>query len=457
MVTLGHLRNNYHMDLIDSATTLRKRMGDYLTTIKRLDPRHMERLVAGALKRDLVKHYKSICACCSADKDIQGAHIVPVAIGGRTEENNLILLCKQCHGLYDAGHLSINRMLSIAQRWRRNSSSPLSPSPILPQDKPFPTMTDPPQSVMRISDDLLELQREREYPKAMKLIERWLSNPQICETGRIYLQIKKAELTRRRSGQGKITRALRFLKEIAPETIPQQYRPVFYYELSYIYRLRGEHASAAHASRQSAQASQAISGPLKPDMHFVAAASTEILCEMATSETLPQHRAREFENKLCQLQEMATQHGGYWDGRWALNCATYILQVRMKSDDRRGSWTALKRLQALHCESDVSTGWDAGGRQMASLLDGLVHVLFGRRNTDVDRGIGLLARAFITRMDPRQRFEGIRDVGFGLVNGLRRSVNHDMDAIANHVECLMRQTVDGTSVLWPWRAPKTTR
>jgi hypothetical protein len=44
-----------------------------------------------------------------------------------------------------------------------------------------------------------------------------------------------------------------------------------------------------------------------------------------------------------------------------------------------------------------------------------------------------------------------------LVNGLRRSVNHDMDAIANHVECLMRQTVDGTSVLWPWRASKTTR
>ena len=126
--------------------------------------------------------------------------------------------------------------------------------------------------------------------------------------------------------------------------------------------------------------------------------------------------------------------------------------MRLKKRDKDGSWKALRELQDLYYRSDLRSGWDSAGRQTMSSLEGLTLLLFPCDDSDLDKGIGLLSRSFMTRLGPRQRPEGIRDVALGLVVGLRGKGLRTMEEMCSVLEGLMNQTMDGTSVLWPWRA-----
>lgn len=79
---------------------------------------------------------------------------------------------------------------------------------------------------------------------------------------------------------------------------------------------------------------------------------------------------------------------------------------------------------------------------------------FPRDRVDLETGIALLARAFVTRTGLRQRPEGIRDAGFGLIEGCRKTEGKLSRNTVDAIERIMNQTIDGTSVLWPWRADK---
>ena len=93
-------------------------------------------------------------------------------------------------------------------------------------------------------------------------------------------------------------------------------------------------------------------------------------------------------------------------------------------------------------------------RQSCRIATGLTRVLFPLDHYDLDNGIGLLSRAFMTRLGSRQRPEGIRDVVLGLIVGLRAKGLRTMEetCAVTVLEGLMNQTMDGTSILWPWRA-----
>lgn len=40
---------------------------------------------------------KTLCARCGSSEDIELHHMIPLALGGTTEEPNLICLCRKCH------------------------------------------------------------------------------------------------------------------------------------------------------------------------------------------------------------------------------------------------------------------------------------------------------------------------------------------------------------------------
>lgn len=338
----------------------------------------------------------------------------------------------------------------MAEEWRRGYSPKKPRKPLSNINPPKPSITLPPDSLRETFDAVLQIQRDRKFVKAIRAVIRALDNQNLSEIEQTYLLIKRAELFRRRSARGVVQQALEYLLEINPQEISERYLPVYYYELNYVHRLMGNHDEAAQVIRHSAKASLACSGS-QPQVDYVAALANELLCNLAAIEKLSTNQAQQFENKLTELRAVAEKCGEYWGGRWALNCAAHTLQVRIKANDARGSWKLLEELRNIYFDSDVTNGWDSGGYQTISLLEGLIHVLFPQSYQDIHTGVGLLARSFMTRLGPRQRPEGIRDAGFGLSIGMRKTKDKSLIHLSKYIEKLMQETVDGTSVLWPWR------
>lgn len=439
-------------DPIDSSYMLRSRLGHHLTTMKNLDPLVKQRNKTRVLRRQLLRKYGKACAYCGRRRKVDTAHIEPLEIGGPTTAENLILLCTPCHKEYDNGAASIKEMLAVADRWKRRGPPAPSRAGLRVAVPPEPTMTRSPASVSRVLSEVLVLQMERKYRKAVKTINGELAHSSSADAGRLYLMIKRAELMRRRSGRGTVKQALQYIEEIKPAEVPHQYLLVFYYEYGYIHRLMGHHVEAARLMKLSADASQKQTKDSILPIDFVAASANELLCLMADKESLTAKDAKTFERSFNELEVLSRKHGGYWGGRWAVNCATHKLQVQLKSGNKKASWRTLKALRECYFSLDVHTGWDAGGRQSVSQLEGLTRVLFSRSNEDLETGIGLLARSFLSRLGPRQRPEGVRDAGFGLSRGLRKKGGATCTKTSLVLENLMNQTMDGTSVIWPWKA-----
>ncbi len=436
--------------LIESSADLRKRLHSEIARIKELDPLPHERRKTGGKKRRLLATYGDKCGYCDSYEPLDAAHIVPLEIGGKTEEKNLILLCKGCHNHYDDGHLSISEMSKIAKCWRKGLKDRVIHPPLCPREHTSPTIAPPPRSVYKAFQTILQYKRERKFAKAVLLTEQLLRDSGLSDDARQYLRIKRAELTRRRAMRGAVELARCYIEEIDPVHVPLDYHSVFYYELSYIYHLAGDHQLAAKAARQSAENS--LADNQSPGVDWVAAEVEAILCDVASLHDLSQKRTRQLVSQLQTFEKVAAAYGGNWGGLWAFNCKIHALRIRIKALDAIGSWQTLEELRNAFFCLDTTSGWDAGGRQTVSMLDGLVHVLFSKENEDLNHGIGLLARSLLTRVGGLQRPEGVRDVGFGLATGLRKKGSKEWIRTAELIEEVMTETMDGISILWPWRA-----
>jgi len=435
-------------DFIESTYVLRKELGHYFEDIKELDPLPKQRKLTRRVGMKLIKDYGKKCAYCQKMGPVDIAHIIPLEIGGTTKEENLILLCKKCHRSYDSGSLSIYAMQEFSKEWRVGNSQERPPPPLSEISSSAPAMTQPPESVNELLKIVLNLQKKGWYNKAIKTIEPKLLDSNLDNSARLYLLRKKAELTRRRSARGVIAEALNILQNVDEKKLSPKQRPIFFYELGYVHRLRGNHSEATQIYRKSAEASKEINSILE----YIAASVNEILCLLASKDSLSHKEVIEIIDRLNNFEKIAEEYGRYWGGRWALNCTGHKLQVCLKWGDKDQSWKALKQLQNRFFNSDLRNGWDAASKQSISLLEGLVRTMFPRDDADLDIGISLLARAFVTRLGPRQRPEGIRDVGFAFVKANRKTNKKLPKDMIDLIERLMKQTMDGTSYLWPYKA-----
>jgi hypothetical protein len=441
-------------DFIETPYELRKHLVSHFKHIKRLDPWKRERERTDPIKKELIRDYGAKCAVCGLNIDVVAAHIIPLEIGAETTKDNLVLLCFKCHDRYDKGYISINVMKRLAQRWRRGKCIEFLWPTIESIQRLSPAMIPPPGPVQAIMEQVREYQLQKKYCKGIGIMQKALKEGYLDNEGRLYLTIKCGELTRRRAARNVVVEATEILEHITLKELPRRYHSVYYYELSYTYRLRGYHSKAAQIIRISAEAQQDKEHGKVPSLEFISASAAEILCLLAARDSLSLQEVEDFVDRLHKLEIEAMKRGNYWGGRWRLNCAAHRLQVYLKGREGKKSWETLQQVRNLYYESDIFNGWDAASKQTISLLEGLTRVFFPKDEADLDISIGLLARAFITRTGPRQRPEGIRDVGFGLVEGCRKAKGKLPERTVASIERIMKQTIDGTSVLWPWKADR---
>jgi hypothetical protein len=337
-------------------------------------------------------------------------------------------------------------MSEIADEWRLKRLPRPVRAPLVAMQGAAAAITLPPQRIVPFLLSLHPFQRLRHYRRAIREIERVLRLDNLAPDEHIYLLIKQAELTRRRAVPGAVATAMEILDRLDPSAVPAKYRPLFYYELCYNHRLLGRHAAAASWSRKSARA---IKGP--QNAAYIAAVTNEILCEIAASDRLPSTAAIRIERQLRKLEAAAMREGGFWGGRWTVNCAVTGVELQLKVGHAAPTWNAMARLRDLYYGWDVSSGWDLAARPTITQLEGLVRIEFPRNDADLHIALELLSRAFVTRLAPRQRPEGIRDIGFALAAGLLKTKRPRAMRTAAVLKRVMARTVDGTSVQDPWR------
>lgn len=441
--------------LLENGIALRKFLGAHLSVIRSLDPLLKERRRTRTFRPKLLKKYGSICCLCLEKLAVEAAHIVPLEIGAKTVESNLVLLCKPCHKLYDTGHLSISDMEKLADDWRQgkrtqplilgSSEMPLTPASITP----------PPEKIRETLDKILVLQRRTELVKATELSSAALKKHTKNSNEHSCLLIKIAELTRRRAKRGVLPKALEILESIDVDGLDPQYHSLYYYELNYIYRLSGRHMEAAEAILKSSQASMRSKEKDGLGVDYVAAEVNALLCKLSIMKTLSKRQAQDITREFSRLTLIASKYGAYWGGRWAINSEAHKVQVYIKAGDPEGSWKSLDKTKQIYFAADLSNGWDLASRGSLSLLDGMVHVLFPRQDSDLEHGIGILARSFAGRVGPRKRPEGLRDVGYSLARGLKSLNDTRYSETAALLTAAMDITLDGTSYVWPYTAEVT--
>lgn len=436
--------------LIENGIALRKFLGTHLSVIRSLDPLRKERRRTQTFRPKLLSKYGSICCLCLEKRAVEAAHIIPLEIGAKTVESNLVLLCKRCHKLYDTGHLSISAMEEFADEWRQGERTqalmlgslkmPLTPGAITP----------PPKKIRETLDKILVLQRRTELVKATELSSAELKKHPKNSNEHSRLLIKIAELTRRRAKRGVLAKALEILESIDVNRLDPQYHPLYYYELNYVYRLSGRHMEAAEAILQSSKASMRAREKDGLGVDYVAAEVNALLCKLSMMKTLSKRQAQDITREFSRLTLIASKNGAYWGGRWAINSEAHKVHVYIKAGDNKRSWKSLDKIKQIYFAADLSCGWDLASRGSLSLLDGMVHVLFPRQKSDLEHGISILARSFAGRVGPRKRPEGLRDVGYSLARGLKSLNDARYLETASLLNAAMDITLDGTSYVWPY-------
>ena len=444
---LRKTNSTHQKELIETSSQLRKALGKHEGVIKKFDPLPRERERTKKFREKLIKCFGKRCAICNSGYQVDAAHIVPLEIGGETEVDNLILLCREHHTLYDTGHMSINSMKKVYREWREGCTDFSNRMVFSNNISAKSTIAESPIAIRDALNQVLVSQRERKLKKASDLLKE-LRNRNIPKAARNYLFIKLAEITRRRDMQGTLNEALDYINNVDLNSLPKEYLPAYDYEKVYIHRLAGFHRKAAKMASLSAE-SLKRSEDIVQLLAYVAISTNELLCELAEYDKPTPSQVKYLVNKLNELEKIAQKHGEYWGGRWAFNCAAHRLQVYIKAKDNK-SLVELEKLISLYYNQDVRTGWDSGAIQSISLLKGLASVLFLDNVSEANRGVELLARSFTTRLKRSQRFEGIRDTGFGLVIGFRKLGKHL--ETAKILSNIMNRTIDGTSYIWPWIA-----
>ena len=434
-------------NLIFTSHQLKKELGDSLLTIKKIDHYKEERRKTARLKNKLIKIHFRQCAWCGASSKIEAAHIVPLELGGKTTEENLILLCQKDHRRYDSGLMSIQKMMEIKALWDQKSNIDKQHYHFEEEEKvernPITVKED--QCVNDLMQQVTTKSAKKHYRSAIRDIKAFLKKGNINRREATYLSIKIAELNRRRNSIHSLKDSHRLIYAINPQHVDTQYAATYEYEKMYINRLLGNHQTALSIVTDSLKNINKSSAPSLKEL--IPASVNKLNCELALANQNDKDQGKYFVEIISEFEKMSDAVKDYWGQGWRINCIAHKLQVLLKFDMDACSeqWQFLK---STYLNLDITNGWASSLVPSIALFEALTKLKNAQTDKDYEAALIMFARSFNARINPTQRLEGIRDAGFGIARCLEK-LNRETPLRKQLVE-IMNRTVDGTSYIWPY-------
>ena len=160
------------------------------------DNKSRNRRITAGLRKKMLKKYGYACAACGVNNEkvpLELAHLIPLSQGGDTSEENLTLLCPNCHQSFDRHPREIEFVTFLTDILRRH-----------------PVYSDVSQEVLlgketRYRADLI-VQRQFRDKKEPLLIE--CKTPSILTSTRIQNVIEQLEAYRNVSGNIQVVLAV---------------------------------------------------------------------------------------------------------------------------------------------------------------------------------------------------------------------------------------------------------
>lgn len=228
---------NVTAPLLQNSLQIRHALGPVLDFIRVASKLVEERNETKRLKHKMWKHLPHVCAACrmsfSDDMKAEAAHICALEEGATTTEDNLVLLCKECHKLYDKGFASLMEMREASALWRANRVCKLRSKMDERLQSQLPVILG--TSGIPREREIYALQTLGHFLQALKILNEPIYGED--EERKALSDIIRANIERRRSAQSSLHRCVGILLNTKKDKIPRERLPLYFYELGYVHQL----------------------------------------------------------------------------------------------------------------------------------------------------------------------------------------------------------------------------
>lgn len=414
-----------------TSSEIRKALGnDYKRLVGKYDRKSRERK---ATYREAKQLKPELCAACGRKPPqvfhLEAAHISPLAECSTTHRKNLLLLCREqkggkelgCHTLFDQGYCSIREMINCRKDWIASKPATLRSSMLALKSQYGPQ----PQLQGHLRKELQNLRRKKDSCSSGS--QEWHD-----------LQIRIAELTRRRAKKDSIERAWNEITKVNPKDL--QSSPLlsrYFYEKGYI-ELHSERLNDAFADFYEGR--RALESNINaPGNRWRWAAHTALLAQLSCVMRYKDTRAKcswdTIRKELIKALKYSRKarndalkptksrpNQDLWEdyrnaSRWVQNCLFHLVKPYIAKGQLRIALKQWNRAYNNWLGMNISNGWDTGFRTTHLWLYGKLFFELGQ----IDDALAHLVRSLVCVLGlRRQQPEGIRDLLFTLADALKR-------------------------------------
>ena len=273
-----------------------------------------------------MRKYSRFCAGCGQSDEhcqLEVAHIFALEEGGKTENDNLVLLCHDCHTLYDLGYASLREMEEAAASWRNGECTNLRKHMMQRRDSfrsHQPIVRPLLEGFGALGSSLYDLIQGRKHAKALHALKE-VRNACASLEARQVLAIVEAQIQRRRGARGSLEIANRLLEKVEIDKLPDEQRPLYFYERGYTKQLLGLTAEASECFLKSYEHASVLRDKYAA-LEALIARSQYLATNVISLPREPTPR-RDTIASICRQFDMAAQQAAKLEapfgGRWDLN------------------------------------------------------------------------------------------------------------------------------------------
>lgn len=440
------------MKLLRTSYEVHKALGlDYRRLVTCYDIKRRERYYT---YREASKLEPYLCAACGRKPPkvlrLEAAHINPLAECARTDNTNLVWLCRErmdrydcgCHTLFDQGYTSIQSMRMCRERWM-TAMRPIHRKPML---KVMKTQGAKRQQLGHLVQELSALRNQQ--ARFCSDSEDWAD-----------YQLRIAEVTRRRARKDALKRARLEISKIKTDKFQTPIKIArFFYERAYINLLTG---NLTEALRDFGEGRKVLEINLRDPKYswrwsahtcLMAQVGRALFCVNSSSGWSWIQIQEELQKALSKTEKAANLLQPATDDyrhakRWVENCLLHLTKPHIANNRYKAARKMWERARHIWERMDLSSGWDAGFRPTHLILYGNIELMNANTAEEIRLALAYLVRAIVLLIGlKRQQPEGVRDLLFATARATRALG----DSICERIERIAYGCVDLSSWLNPY-------